>query len=261
MRSLEDISPAQKHRANLNSVFFFLLSFVVIYYLNETYISLFQSFQILFFSVSFFPVLNFSLSTFLLSLSLYISISSTFSFSFCLFPCLFSTFFFAVFYLTPPTFFAYPLLSLSASGSFFVCLLISFFYFLPFFCYIPLTLLFIFSRVFYYYYYYYHYIFNCYLAAPRPALGHYRGGSLIHPMLITVFYIFDPKVTGSLVLSTCRSFLYFLSFNFLYAFSVYFSIFFFYFFSYFILFSTLFNYLVLILDFKYCNFSLLLFFL
>ena len=26
-----------------------------------------------------------------------------------------------------------------------------------------------------------------------------RGGSLIHPMLITVFYIFDPKVTRSLI--------------------------------------------------------------
>ena len=42
-------------------------------------------------------------------------------------------------------------------------------------------------------------IFNCYLAAPWPTLGHYQGGSLIHPMLITVFYIFDPKVTRSLI--------------------------------------------------------------
>ena len=41
--------------------------------------------------------------------------------------------------------------------------------------------------------------FNCYLAAPRPTLGHYRGDSLTHPMLITAFYIFDPRVTGSLV--------------------------------------------------------------
>ena len=41
---------------------------------------------------------------------------------------------------------------------------------------------------------------NCYLAAPRPTLGHYRGDSLTHPMLITAFfYIFDTKVTGSLV--------------------------------------------------------------
>ena len=37
------------------------------------------------------------------------------------------------------------------------------------------------------------------MAAPRPTLGHYRGDSLTHPMLITAFYIFDPKVTGSLV--------------------------------------------------------------
>ena len=44
-----------------------------------------------------------------------------------------------------------------------------------------------------------YFFFNCYLAAPRPTLGHYRGDSLTHPMLITAFfYIFDP-VTGSLV--------------------------------------------------------------
>ena len=41
--------------------------------------------------------------------------------------------------------------------------------------------------------------FNCYLAAPRPTLGHYRGDSLTHPMLITAYYIFDSGVTGSLV--------------------------------------------------------------
>ena len=38
--------------------------------------------------------------------------------------------------------------------------------------------------------------FNCYLAAPRPNLGHYRG---THPMLITAFYIFDLRFTASLV--------------------------------------------------------------
>ena len=32
--------------------------------------------------------------------------------------------------------------------------------------------------------------FNCYLAAPRPTLGHYRGGSLTQPMLITAFLLF-----------------------------------------------------------------------
>ena len=29
--------------------------------------------------------------------------------------------------------------------------------------------------------------FNCYLAAPRPTLGHYQGESLTNPMLITAF--------------------------------------------------------------------------
>ena len=32
-----------------------------------------------------------------------------------------------------------------------------------------------------------HIFFNCQLAAPRPTLGHCRGGSLINPMLITAF--------------------------------------------------------------------------
>ena len=31
------------------------------------------------------------------------------------------------------------------------------------------------------------YFFNCCLAAPRPTLGHCRGGSLTDPMLITAF--------------------------------------------------------------------------
>ena len=60
------------------------------------------------------------------------------------------------------------------------------------------------------------------------------------------------------LLFSCPSFLYFLPFNFLSPFSAYFSIFFFLFcFSYFVLFSILFNYLVLILDYNYCNCSLL----
>ena len=41
--------------------------------------------------------------------------------------------------------------------------------------------------------------FNRYLAAPQPTLGHYRGDSLTHLMLVTVFYIFDPKVTRNLI--------------------------------------------------------------
>ena len=34
---------------------------------------------------------------------------------------------------------------------------------------------------------------NCYLAAPPPTLGHYRGGSLTHPMLITCVLHIQPK--------------------------------------------------------------------
>ena len=37
------------------------------------------------------------------------------------------------------------------------------------------------------------FFFNCYLAAPRPTLGHYRGGSLTHPMLITCVLHIQPK--------------------------------------------------------------------
>ena len=40
---------------------------------------------------------------------------------------------------------------------------------------------------------------NCCLATPRATWGHYRGGSLTHPMLITAFYIFEAEVTGSLL--------------------------------------------------------------
>ena len=37
---------------------------------------------------------------------------------------------------------------------------------------------------------------NCYLAAPRPTLDHYRGDSLTHPMLITLRFPFSTR--GSL---------------------------------------------------------------
>ena len=39
---------------------------------------------------------------------------------------------------------------------------------------------------------------NCYLAAPRSTLSHHWENTLTHPMLITVFYLFDPRVTGKL---------------------------------------------------------------
>ena len=48
-------------------------------------------------------------------------------------------------------------------------------------------------------YFFFFFLFNCCLVAPRPTSGHYRGDNLTHPMLITAFYIFDPRVTGSLV--------------------------------------------------------------
>ena len=41
--------------------------------------------------------------------------------------------------------------------------------------------------------------FNCYLAAPRPTFGHFRGDSLTLPMFITPFLYFRPGVTRSLV--------------------------------------------------------------
>ena len=36
-------------------------------------------------------------------------------------------------------------------------------------------------------------IFNFYLVALRPTLGHYWDYSLTHPMLITAFYLVQPK--------------------------------------------------------------------
>ena len=110
------------------------------------YSSLFRSYSFL--PVSFlsstFPHLSFS--------PVFLSMSSTFSFSFILFLCLSSSFSFAVFYLSPLAFFVYTLLSLSTSVSFFVSFLLSFlalFFFLslPVVHYIPLTIPFIFSCV------------------------------------------------------------------------------------------------------------------
>ena len=37
--------------------------------------------------------------------------------------------------------------------------------------------------------------FNCYLAAPRPTLGHYRGDSFTLPMLIIAFFTFSTQRT------------------------------------------------------------------
>ena len=35
--------------------------------------------------------------------------------------------------------------------------------------------------------------FNCYLADPRPTLGHSQGDSLTNPMLIAAFYLIRPE--------------------------------------------------------------------
>ena len=55
-----------------------------------------------------------------------------------------------------------------------------------------------------------HDLFYCYLAAPRPTLGHYQGGSLSHPMLITCVLHIRPEghqeprnEVGSLTLAEC----------------------------------------------------------
>ena len=99
LRSLENICPAQIHCADLKSVVFFLLSFVAIYSLNETYffISVFSD-PVLFsfsFPVFYFPCLQ--LSFFLLCLSLHILYFLSPSVSF----FVSSTFFLAAFYLSP----------------------------------------------------------------------------------------------------------------------------------------------------------------
>ena len=51
----------------------------------------------------------------------------------------------------------------------------------------------------YLYDYYLFFFFNCYLAAPRPTLGHYRGGSLTHPILITSVLNIRPEVHRELL--------------------------------------------------------------
>ena len=38
-----------------------------------------------------------------------------------------------------------------------------------------------------------YFLFNCYLAAPRPTMGNFWGDSLTHPMLITAFLNFRPE--------------------------------------------------------------------
>ena len=96
--SLEGNSPPQIYRADLNSIFPFLLTFVAIYSLSKSNMYVF----ILVFSD---PILFSLFLSFLFYV--FLSLSSTF-------------------YFSPLSFFAYLLLSLSPSISFFVCLLLSF---------------------------------------------------------------------------------------------------------------------------------------
>ena len=42
--------------------------------------------------------------------------------------------------------------------------------------------------------------FNCHLAVPRSTLRHHWENTLTHSMLITVFYLFNPRVTGKLAM-------------------------------------------------------------
>ena len=37
------------------------------------------------------------------------------------------------------------------------------------------------------------FFFNCYLADPRPTLGHSQGDSFTNPMLIAAFYLIRPE--------------------------------------------------------------------
>ena len=45
----------------------------------------------------------------------------------------------------------------------------------------------------FYFFFIYLFFFNCYLAVPRPTLGHSQGDSLTNPMLITAYVRIRPK--------------------------------------------------------------------
>ena len=103
------------YRTDLNSVVFFLLSFVAIYSVNETCAFHFSLFRSYFFQSLSFPVFYFPCFYFLSFSSVFLCISSNFSFSFCLFLCMSSTFFPAAFYLSLSSLFVYHLIFLSGS--------------------------------------------------------------------------------------------------------------------------------------------------
>ena len=43
------------------------------------------------------------------------------------------------------------------------------------------------------YFFFFFFFFNCYLADPRPTLGHSQGDNLTNPMLIAAFYLIRPE--------------------------------------------------------------------
>ena len=56
----------------------------------------------------------------------------------------------------------------------------------------PYLSLFVHLLIFFFFFFFF-FFFNCYLAAPRPTSGHYRGDSLTHPMLINAFLHIRPE--------------------------------------------------------------------
>ena len=153
----------------------------------------------------------------------------------------------SIFYLSPLSFFEYPLFLFLH----FLSLSFSIFYFLSSYLLSIssdfLCLSFNFSFCFYFFIFYLlSWLFSTFILCLS---------SIIFPLLFLSFCAFMFFLLS--VFSFCSSYQYFLPFKFSSAFSAYFSTFFFLFcFSYFVLVSTLFNYLVLMLDFNYCKFSL-----
>ena len=142
----------------------------------------------------------------------------------------------STFYLSPPSFLAYPLLSLSPSVSFFICLLLSF---LLLSIFLPWVFLCLSSNFAFYFY-----LFLCLLRSFL-ALFHFHSLPVFCclPLLLLFIFLRICLLLLSLLLlaflSSCSSFLYFLPFNFLSAFSAYFSSFFFLFYLFILFFFPL----------------------
>ena len=195
--------------------------FVAIYSLNETYffISVFSDPVLFSFSFPVFYLPCLQLSFFLLCLSLHILYFLSPSVSF--FVCLLLSFLLPSIFLLD---FLYHLIFLSASISFFV------FYFPS---WLSSTLILCLSS------FMFPLIFSSFLPLLFISFLFFFYSYYYHFILLFFFSVFS-------------------NFQFLSAFSAYFSAFFFlFYFSYFVLFSILFNYLVLILDFNWCKFSLI----